>query len=75
MSFVSVICVCAACKTLVECNPLTVPSVRVDGVKVPLCRDCAEVWNQMHRVSKGLPPIPIAPDAYTGCDENELPDE
>lgn len=54
------------------CNPVKVPSILVNEKKEPLCRACADEWNRIHRTSQGLAPIPIHPDAYGACDENEL---
>jgi hypothetical protein len=65
---------CFACGTAIVFNPVKVPSLRpsVSGEKYPLCRACANRWNQIHRIDKGLPPVEIAPDAYEPCSENEL---
>lgn len=63
---------CAACGRTITYNPVAVPSIRVNGVKEPLCRPCANLWNKLHRIDKGLPAIPILPDAYEACPEEEL---
>lgn len=55
---------CCACQTFISFNPDYVPSLRVNGTKEPLCRGCYAHWNEMHRTSKGLEPIPLHPDAY-----------
>ena len=55
---------CAACGHLISFNPDYVPSIRIEGKKEPLCRGCAEQWNQIHRTSKGLTPVAIHPQAY-----------
>jgi hypothetical protein len=52
-------------------NPIRVPSIRIDGVRQPICRNCVEEANPK-RLANGLPPIVPAPDAYEGCDEYEL---
>ncbi|MET0405273.1 MAG: hypothetical protein ABW123_22855 [Cystobacter sp.] len=51
--------VCAACHLLISFNPELVPSLRVNGVREPLCRACAEKWNEIHNAN-----VPIHPDAY-----------
>lgn len=55
---------CVACKRPITFNPNKVPSIRVNGQREPLCADCFDRWNKLHRTSKGLAPIPINPDAY-----------
>ena len=62
---------CVLCRGLFSFNPMRVPSVRINGSKEPLCRDCVERANPL-RVAHGLPPIVIMPDAYEACDEGEL---
>lgn len=56
---------CVACKSLITFNPDHVPSLRVNGVREPLCKACFDRWNELHRVSKGLPPEPLHPEAYS----------
>lgn len=63
---------CPSCGATFECNPVRVPSLRVNGEKTAICRSCFELWNMIHRTSKGLPPEPLAEDAYTACKEDEL---
>jgi hypothetical protein len=55
---------CINCGNMISFNPDYVPSIRVDGEKEPLCRGCAQKWNQIHRISKGLEPVSIHPQAY-----------
>jgi hypothetical protein len=64
---------CCACGRTVSFNPLRVPSLVVNGRREPLCRFCFHRWNEIHRISKGLKPEPLAPDAYQPIDEAELP--
>ena len=71
MGYVTVLMPCAACKKTVNCNPVHVPSVKVDSVKVPLCMDCATEWNRL-AVERGDEAMPIHPDAYGAADENEV---
>ena len=65
---------CGNCGAFIMFNPVKVPSVRhpQTNQKVPLCEACFEKWNQMHRLSQGLPPVKLEPDAYGACDEREL---
>ena len=63
---------CVGCKAPLSFNPRYVPSIRVNGVKEPLCEVCAARWNEIHRVSKGLDPIPVDPRAYSPLPEHEL---
>jgi hypothetical protein len=55
---------CIACGSTISFNPDYVPSIRVNGKKEPLCRGCFGQWNQIHRVSKGLEPVALHPQAY-----------
>jgi hypothetical protein len=59
---------CVACKQLIQFNPHAVPSLLVNGVKEPLCRECAERWNQIHPENAR----PIRKDAYSMIPEEEL---
>ena len=63
---------CAACGALVTCNPVKVPSITVNGSKQAICKGCFNRWNELHRTSKGLPPVALDPEAYTYCHESEL---
>lgn len=63
---------CVACKTTISFNPNAVPSICVDGERKPLCRSCFARWNQIHRVSQGLPPEKLNPNAYEPCSEHQL---
>jgi hypothetical protein len=55
---------CVACAVPLCFNPHHVPSLRVNGVREPLCIVCFNRWNEIHRVAKGLEPLPLHPDAY-----------
>ena len=44
---------CIRCHSTFSCNPDLVPSIRVNGVKEPLCRDCIEILNTI-RIKNGL---------------------
>jgi hypothetical protein len=63
---------CIACKKLITFNPVRVPSLRIKGSREPICAECFKRWNAIHRISKGLKALPLAPDAYSECDETEL---
>jgi hypothetical protein len=62
---------CFACHKPFSFNPLRVPSIRVNGSREPVCRECVELANP-RRIANGLPAIVPAPDAYEACDEDEL---
>ena len=62
---------CYCCKRVFSFNPVKVPSVRINGVKEPVCRSCIEAANP-ERVKNGLEPFVPHPDAYEPCDESEL---
>ena len=72
MGYAYLLCDCVACFKPIMCNPNLVPSLRVKGVKQPICRKCAERWNTIHRTSNGLEPVPIEDGAYDPCNELEL---
>ena len=67
-----VICMatCWCCKHPFACNDHKVPSLRIDGVKQPLCRLCVETANT-RRLALGQPPHFIHPDAYNPRREDE----
>jgi hypothetical protein len=50
---------CAACQTFITFNPDLVPSIRVNGVKEPLCPECVAKWEQIHGQK-----VNIHPEAY-----------
>jgi hypothetical protein len=54
---------CFGCKRTFGFNVEHVPSILVDGVKQPVCRDCIVRVNPQ-RVANGLEPIVPHPDAY-----------
>lgn len=71
MGYALVIGPCAVCRQIFGCNPLRVPSVRVRGVREPICKACIDRFNP-ERIKRGLEPIIPHPDAYEAVDENEL---
>lgn len=72
MGVVQAMSACVRCRRMFMFNPLRVPSVRVNGVREPVCRACIEGANVI-RAERGLPPITYAADAYDPIDEHELP--
>lgn len=64
MGYMFVIGNCISCNNQITFNPNKVPSIRVNGVREPICENCFNRWNQIHRIDKGLEPIPLNPDAY-----------
>lgn len=65
---------CTGCKRIFAYNPVLVPSVRVNGVREPICPYCVVAFNVV-RAKAGLPLIEPLPGAYDPMDERELPDE
>ena len=66
MGFVIIHTNCAACGAFIGVNPNRCPSIRVDGgEKQPICEGCFKRWNEIHRVSKGLEPVSLDPEAYS----------
>ena len=63
---------CYGCKQPFGFNPVRVPSVRIDGVREPVCPNCVAIANPK-RIANGLAPIVPLPDAYEPVDESELP--
>lgn len=64
MAFMIVHGECVACHRPLVFNPNFVPSIRVNGEREPLCEACFTRWNLIHRVSQGLEPLPLHPNAY-----------
>jgi len=62
---------CIGCRQVFAFNPIRVPSIRVDGQREPICRNCVERVNPQ-RVKNGLEPIVPHPDAYEAADEDEV---
>ena len=55
---------CVNCKFIIAYNKDHCPSIRVEGQRKPLCRECFDKWNEIHRTSKGLEPVKLHPKAY-----------
>lgn len=63
MGYMYVIGNCVGCGILFTFNAELVPSIPIDGVREPICRDCVARANP-RRIANGLKPIWIHPDAY-----------
>lgn len=59
---------CIACKNPISFNPTKVPSLMIDGKRQPICKRCADRWNELHPEAAR----PILDGAYEHFDENEL---
>jgi hypothetical protein len=62
---------CIGCGQTFCYNPDKVPSLRVEGIRQPVCRNCIEEANPI-RIANGLEPIAIQPGAYEALPEEEL---
>ena len=71
MGYAMVLGDCYGCGRPFGFNPVRVPSIRINGVRQPICQNCVARANPM-RIENGLPPIEPFPDAYEPCDEAEL---
>lgn len=65
---------CIGCGNVFTFNPVHVPSIRVNGVREPVCQSCVNKINQL-RTEKGLEPFTIMSDAYEPTDERNLPND
>jgi hypothetical protein len=63
MGFMYVLGPCCTCGTLMHYSAERVPSIRIDGVREPVCRHCIERANPV-RIANGLEPIEILSGAY-----------
>jgi hypothetical protein len=71
MGYVMCAAACFGCKQPFYFNPNKVPAIRVEGEKMPVCRDCIERANRA-RIAIGIAPFEIDPHAYEPLDEGEL---
>jgi len=71
MGYAQVFSPCFQCEKIFSYNPHRVPSVKIEGKREPICRNCVEEANPL-RIINGLPPIEINPDAYEPIHESEL---
>ena len=72
MSYYFVVCDCAACGKTITPNPNHCPSLVINTQREPICPDCFNMWNQMHRIDKGLDPKLLHPLAYEPEPETEI---
>jgi len=63
---------CAGCQNIISYHANHVPSITIDGERRAICQSCFDQWNQIHRIDKGLDPLPIHPNAYEPMEETEL---
>ena len=63
---------CISCDAVFAGNPKHGPSISVEGSREPICRNCFDKWNEIHRTSKGLEPHPLHPKAFEPTEEGEL---
>jgi hypothetical protein len=71
MGYVSVVGHCVGCGRLFSFHPHKVPSIRVNGIREPVCQACLEAANP-ERKRRGLQPIIAPPGAYEPAEEYEL---
>ena len=73
MGYLTIIAPCVSCGTVITANPDFCPSLRVNGRREPICRNCFDRWNEIHRTSKGLEPERLHPMAYHAKPEENQP--
>ena len=56
MGYMLLIATCCNCKGTFTCNPDLVPSLKINGVKEPLCRPCTERWEVIHNQTGTIKP-------------------
>lgn len=71
MGYVIVMEPCVVCRATFTFHPNKVPSIRVRGVRRPICESCVHQVNRA-RENRGLPPFPILPGAYEAADEADI---
>ena len=62
---------CVCCQRHFSFNPNKVPSLRVRGIKEPVCRNCVDQANVI-RKKNNFPEIPILDGAYEPAPESEV---
>jgi len=70
MGYLFILTPCYACNRPFTCAPDLVPSIRIDGIKHAICKNCMDLANAK-RKGMGLAPHPILPGAYEPQDEND----
>lgn len=68
MGYVFVIGNCINCKRQFTFSPTKVPSIRVKGVREPICKSCF-VWANKLRKEKGMTPFSLTEGAYEADNE------
>jgi hypothetical protein len=63
MAWMSAMGECYGCKRIFSFNADLVPSLKVDGVRQPICQDCVDRANVKRKLN-GLDPITPLPGAY-----------
>jgi hypothetical protein len=63
MGYMFAMGICCGCHQPFSFNPELVPSVRINGMKEPICQTCVERVNPV-RQQNGLEPIRPLPRAY-----------
>jgi hypothetical protein len=70
--YVYVTSACCNCHRVFSYNPVHVPSIRIKGVREPVCSHCIAKANVV-RIKNGLEPLATHPQAYEPIPEEELP--
>ncbi|MEK0326432.1 MAG: hypothetical protein QQN63_12085 [Nitrosopumilus sp.] len=71
MGYIMATSACYGCKCIFSYNPQKVPSIRIDGVREPVCELCIMAANRQ-REKLGLDLHVIHSDAYKPIPEAEL---
>lgn len=71
MGYYQAMSACIGCSRIFTYNPMRVPSIRINGVREPICQSCVDRVNPK-REANGLGPIVPLPGAYEPCDESEI---
>ena len=70
MGYYFMVTACGACHKSMTCNPHYVPVLVIEtGKRIEICETCHAQWNEIHRISKGLDPQPLHPQAYEPQEE------
>lgn len=70
MGYMSLLATCFRCGQPFTCNPFRVPSMRIAGVRQPVCLRCVETVNPV-RIAAGLDPIVPLAGAYEPAEEGD----
>lgn len=71
MGYAFMMAPCKACGQPFSFHPHKVPSIRVEGTRYPICRNCMDEANRV-RAERGMELLPILDGAYEPCEEGEL---